>query len=335
MRIVSNINDFVLEKGIGNEVILKEYKGWDRDLVIPSILGITTIQNGCFRNNDFIRSIVIPEGVDWILEYAFSGCTKLETVILPDSIIEIGTSAFMNCVSLDFINLENVVSINAEAFRNCLRLGSVNLPEIKFIQDNAFRGCSSLERVILPYYKSVQISFDSFSDTAFFENALKDSTDGNVYSCNHLLSGHFCHTPLCKIKDGTIDIAEEAFSGNEHISNVILPVESLQKIGRNAFAECKNLKHILLVKPQEPLVRLTVKVMFGDAAPTLAYPAPAPARTLTPAEVLTVYVPLLYALAAKEAVDRIHARAIIMAMIFFIVLVFFIAILLFKCCGCG
>jgi len=49
----------------------------------------------------------IPDGIQYIGNYAFSGCKRLVNIILPDSISFIGDSAFTRCERLKTITLSN------------------------------------------------------------------------------------------------------------------------------------------------------------------------------------------------------------------------------------
>ena len=52
---------------------------------------------------------------------AFYNCTKLEKVIIPNSITEIGNHSFSNCTSLKNITIPNSVkTIEKEAFKGCI-----------------------------------------------------------------------------------------------------------------------------------------------------------------------------------------------------------------------
>ena len=52
---------------------------------------------------------------------AFYNCTKLEKVIIPNSITEIGNHSFSNCTSLKNITIPNSVkTIEKEAFARCI-----------------------------------------------------------------------------------------------------------------------------------------------------------------------------------------------------------------------
>ena len=82
----------------------------DEDIVIPSTyngLPVMEIGNSAFSEYQFIRSVVIPEGVTRIWD-GFSGCTKLEAVTLPTTLELIGPNAFANCSSLRARNFLNI-----------------------------------------------------------------------------------------------------------------------------------------------------------------------------------------------------------------------------------
>ncbi len=58
-----------------------------------------------------------------IAGYAFSGCTSLESVVIPDRVVSIFGSAFSGCTSLESIVIpDSVTSIDNSAFDNCKKL---------------------------------------------------------------------------------------------------------------------------------------------------------------------------------------------------------------------
>jgi len=77
---------------------------------------------------------------------AFSGCTSLITLTIPDSVNSIGSSAFSGCTSLTFLTIpDSVYSIGNRAFSGCTSLTSVTIPDsVTWIEDAAFSGCTSL-----------------------------------------------------------------------------------------------------------------------------------------------------------------------------------------------
>jgi len=73
-----------------------------------------------------ISGIVIPDSVIEIGESAFSLCKNLENVTIGNSVTGIGNNAFMKCDNLESITIpSSVVKIGKEAFLGCLGLTRV------------------------------------------------------------------------------------------------------------------------------------------------------------------------------------------------------------------
>lgn len=71
---------------------------------------------------------------------------------MPDSVISIGTGAFINCSALQDIELScRITELSESVFAGCISLKSVDIPEgITQILDDAFAGCEQLERIAIP-----------------------------------------------------------------------------------------------------------------------------------------------------------------------------------------
>ena len=67
--------------------------------------GVTTIGNNAFAyaGPGFLTSVVIPEGVTVIGDWAFEGCNALASVVIPKSVTKIGYEAFIPCNNLKYI----------------------------------------------------------------------------------------------------------------------------------------------------------------------------------------------------------------------------------------
>ncbi len=101
-----------------------------------------------YIGNDFIKEVVIPEGVETIGPYAFAGLTELKKVVLPSTLESIEYGAFFGCNNLtEIVGLENVKLINKYAFQNCDISNDLELKNIHAVGDFAFAGNKNLESV--------------------------------------------------------------------------------------------------------------------------------------------------------------------------------------------
>ena len=75
-----------------------------------------------------VESIVIPNSVTNIGVSAFDGCKSLKNITIPDGVTNIGTYAFNGCKSLENITIpDGVTNIGAYAFIGCKSLEFVKL----------------------------------------------------------------------------------------------------------------------------------------------------------------------------------------------------------------
>ena len=113
--------------------------------------GTRIICDSAFSFCSSLSSIVIPDSVTSIGDSAFSNCSSLSSISIPDSVTSIGDSAFSNCSSLSKIFIPNsVTSIGDSAFSNCSSLSYIVIPNsVTSIGDSAFKFCNSLSKVVI------------------------------------------------------------------------------------------------------------------------------------------------------------------------------------------
>ena len=111
------------------------------------------INERAFSDCSELISITIPDSLTIIGWYAFYGCSSLKTITIPDSVTNIGWYAFSNCSSLKTITIpDSVTRIEDETFSNCSILTSIIIPDsVTSIGSLAFSNCSSLTEIIIPY----------------------------------------------------------------------------------------------------------------------------------------------------------------------------------------
>lgn len=111
------------------------------------------------ENQGFVGDAVIPASlkifgreypVEEISNYAFTGCTGLTSISLPESLKAIRVSAFEGCTSLTSIMLpKSLHLIGRRAFYGCEILESIQMlsEDLTEIHELAFGGCKALKRI--------------------------------------------------------------------------------------------------------------------------------------------------------------------------------------------
>lgn len=145
-----------------NKVMITEYKGSDSNVVIPAYIGnipVTTIGEYAFSNCTSLTSVTIPDSVTSIDNSAFTNCISLTSVTIPDSVTSIGNGAFQDCYNLTSITIpDNVTSIGSDAFGYCVSLTSVTIGNsVTTIGGGAFEYCRNLTTI---YYKGTLIEWN-------------------------------------------------------------------------------------------------------------------------------------------------------------------------------
>ena len=124
----------------------------DNKSLHKAVLGdnVTIIPSGLFSGCDSLVSVLAPDVMDSIGNYAFYNCKLLSEFYIPSGIKSIGHSTFYNCKNLSSINIPNTLErIEDQAFYNCEGIKSLNIPNaVRRIGWSAFAGCSNLTDLI-------------------------------------------------------------------------------------------------------------------------------------------------------------------------------------------
>ena len=148
------------EKILSEEIVVIPSKINNVDVKI--IRGKYYENSGGFYNASNLKTVVIPDTVEEIEEYAFYNCTSLEKVVLSEGLEIIGEDAFRECTSLKEITIPRTVTSFGYAFRNCTSLEKVMISEgVEVIYSYTFESCTSLTEITIPS------SVTYISDSAF------------------------------------------------------------------------------------------------------------------------------------------------------------------------
>ena len=164
---------------------ITDYNGAGGNVTIPgSINGltVTSIGSQAFSDCTSLTSVTIPNSVTNIWDMAFFDCSALIGVTFSSRVISIGDQAFYGCSSLAGVTIPNsVISIGAWAFDHCASLASVTIPNsVTSIGNNAFYFCSSLPHVTIPN------SVTNIGNYAFaYTKLARVCFDGNAPNCGY------------------------------------------------------------------------------------------------------------------------------------------------------
>lgn len=151
------------------EATVTEYDCGGSEAIIPDTfmgLPVTSIGNAAFSGCSNLTRVIIPNSVTRIEPVAFWGCSGLPSVTIPDSVTSIGWNVFEGCKSLTSVNIgKSVTTIGIGAFRYCTSLTRVTIPRsLTSIRQGLFWNCPNLTGV---YFEGNAPEFYSENGGAF------------------------------------------------------------------------------------------------------------------------------------------------------------------------
>jgi hypothetical protein len=121
------------------------------EVFIPSIfnrLPVTKIGNYGFSDQSKIISLSIPQSIIEIGYGAFEGCENLINVEFSEGLKQLSTNAFKDCKSIITLNLpQTLADISSGAFENCLNLKNISIPTNTFVEKNVFLNCPNISTI--------------------------------------------------------------------------------------------------------------------------------------------------------------------------------------------
>ena len=175
------------------------------------------------RSSPVLRKVILNKGIEEIGGGAFSGCESLQEIDIPDTVIKIYQGAFERCTSLSSIELPTSISIlPADLFKHSGLIQFEMSNNVTKCGSSLFEGCRKL--------KSISLS-----------NGIKKISSQMFMNCKALKA--------IDIPESVTEIEEHAFHSSG-IEKCDIPL-SVNKIGRLAFCDCKNLISIVIPETVE------------------------------------------------------------------------------------
>ncbi len=234
---------------LGEDLIeITKYKGNKAKVTIPSKISGNTVYGigeRAFELNKTLKSVAIPESVAYVEDYAFSNCNNLETIILPENLLSIGSGVFAQTA---FYNNndnweDNILYIDKYLISSTKDIEYVKIEEGTFlIANNAFEDRRKLSEVV--FCDSLQL-IGTYAFRGCDSLKTVNMTD-NIWHCG--IGAFFTCFNLEKVKlsKNLLSISNQML-GYTNIEKIDIP-ESVQYIGDEAFLSCVNLKTINIPK---------------------------------------------------------------------------------------
>lgn len=188
-----------------------------------------------------IKKVIVQDGVTSIGSYAFdylqSECENLTEVILPNTITDIGKSAFCGCPVLSKISIpDSVKNIEEYAFSGC-SFTDIRIPEgVTVIKAETFSACSALSSVSLPSTLT-SIKGSAFADCEKLKNlALPE----NIMAIEYAAFRRCTSLTELTLSEKVSNLGVEAFEGCTGLKKVTILSKDIS-IGTHAFGSCTNL----------------------------------------------------------------------------------------------
>lgn len=279
-----------------NDIAVCAYKGKNTSVTIPEkidgytvryIFSLPEWRGGFFGEmTEKVKEVTLPETLyeiacecrfwfegDTDCRGVFEGCSRLEKVIFPSSLIKIQKNAFKDCTSLTAVDLSKTQVKTVCGFKNCPKLETVKLPKTCALGSYAFTNCKSLDISLSGVTNLGRHAFDNctfksgkikigekidrlneafcgckgIKEFSISENNKKyTSKNGVVFSKDMKTLFLYPSSKSGKytVPDKTRRIADGAFYGAV-CSEIKLP-DSVLEIGESAFSHCKKLSRITL-----------------------------------------------------------------------------------------
>ena len=206
---------------------------------------ITELPNQVFDGKSPLSSVILPEGLKTIGEYAFRG-TDIRNMKIPSTVTTIGRAAFAGTplTYLTFANNSQINTIGYYAFQSCPRLQSVDFgknSQLEVIGNYAFQNCPQLKSVNFRNMNNLHaIKYAAFADCGQMEEFIMPNsvTEMGYYMFHNNTSMKKVH-----LSNALTYVADMAFRNCTALTEVHLP-SNAETIYRNAFESTTALRHI-------------------------------------------------------------------------------------------
>lgn len=195
--------------------------------------GIKSVGNYSFYDNP-VETIVLPDGLEYIGEFAFAKSCNLKKIDIPDSVLCICGNAFADCENLKKVNLGNskTLTLADDAFNGCDSVESF------LIGDANENYCTDGRGVLYSKDRTVLIKYPAGN------NGTSYAVDSHTLHINSRAFENSVNLENIILPDGLRSLGDSAFGGCTSLESVSLP-ESVGTLGGYCFRDCVNLREVI------------------------------------------------------------------------------------------
>jgi hypothetical protein len=231
---------------------------------------LNTFGSSVFRSCSNLTSVTLDTTyLTTIGVRCFSGCSKLPSIIIPNSVTSIGNTCFQTCSELTSVTLSNSLTlIQSSCFSGCSKLLDVIIPSaVTLIDTLAFENCTGLTSVTLNCVgTSTDLSANSFIGTTSINQTSINSLSTKGYTQLQLNNAGFksrfsytivnnvitavisgVGTTVATIPNSVTSTGDVIFENNTVITDLICSSDSfLSQFGNASFSGCTYLTNVTL-----------------------------------------------------------------------------------------
>lgn len=198
---------------------------------------VEAIGKSVFLGNQYIKSVIIPQGMREIREFAFDSST-LEQISIPSTVISIERGAFRNTPLTSVTLPSGLKRIPEDLFAICTELAHIDIPStVTEIGSQAFYN-TNLTQVTIPE------SVTNIGNSAFSQTPIKSiKLPNNLQAIPPSLFKGCGELGQIEFPDKITSIGDYAFAMCESLQEISLP-PNLQEIGTAAFSGCSNISSL-------------------------------------------------------------------------------------------
>lgn len=231
----------------------------------------------------FLKTIVLPDGIESIGEFAFRECYNLKEIFIPNSVKSIGRFAFDMCIWLENIILPDSLEEIGDGAFDSTGLTSVTIPKnVKYIGLNPFCYTTSLKEIIVSeenerYYSENGVLFDEELKKLCSYPTGRVETDYSIPSNIETIGSkafQYANFSSINIPDSVIRISVNAF-WYSNLQKIFIPKDVSTMTGdfnSNPFYGCTNLVEITVDKENSKYFS-SDGILFENEGVLICYPA--------------------------------------------------------------